>query len=449
MKINITKMIIPIFSLVMAFQSTSHGYLQDNGGRGSPVPAAYSANIPEYFGFWVSSSYWGNAAQEVSSYANITFVYDTPSIEVNYLQGLAAINMKAVVIVPNGLLFDGGNLNPNWQSNWNTFAAQVAPYINSIEAFYPADEPYTLANGDYAGMLQKLETIGAAIKKTFPQTNLAMLFAAPDFATLENTNIVPSNYNWIGFDCYGSTTNCQGHSTDWYLSEVEKNLYSGQRTFLMADATVWTNCKNCVNPAISQKDMDADLGRLECYFQLAAAHPSVIGVFPYGYYDYNAESLGYWTGAARMPEILAACQKYGASILAAAATKVATALKKAAGFYRIPGGTVYYVDSAGQTCGFENISSYINAGGSPVGAGVQTVAHFSPSWKYQGACVTNPPGFYALASGTIFYFNGLGHYCGFSNWSKFIEAGGSENLNNVTWEDKLPATWINDGACST
>ena len=98
-------------------------------------------------------------------------------------------------------------------------------FISDIAAFYPIDEPNVVARVKYSikhpngpaptpeellpyeeKIAADLELVGAAIKRSFPDIPIAVIFGAT------NRPIIPKNFDWVGFDCYGYFGNCGGLS---------------------------------------------------------------------------------------------------------------------------------------------------------------------------------------------------------------------------------------------
>jgi hypothetical protein len=284
---------------------------------------AFAPHAPAYFGFYDSAATFEfvDATPTVQSFSNTSWVFGpTLASDVALLQEAQSSNMGAMLSVQT-TFFAGANLLPpsQYEANWTAMAAQVAPYVNNgtIVAFYPFDEPYLAASNSgltYAQMQSQLETVGSTIKASFPNAKITMLFTINDFATLAQQNIIPTNYDWISFDCYGSWTTCGSHSIPWYLGEIEAHLQAGQRVLLFPDTSIFVPVSATLG--YDTYWINADNGRLLNYFQLAQTDPNVIGMFGFLYQNYVTGS-DVWLGAADpyMAPVLTTWQSFGSGVM--------------------------------------------------------------------------------------------------------------------------------------
>lgn len=141
---------------------------------------------------------------------------------------------------------DSGNitsftLRSDYQTQWNNIKSVLAPYAGWIAGFYPADEPFWTAqnfNVSQAQVKLWLETVNSTIKADFPDLPIVLVEAYPMInASLQ----IPSGYDWIGMDCYGSFDYCGDdiygyRSIPQYYATLKQKITASQRLVLVGDA---------------------------------------------------------------------------------------------------------------------------------------------------------------------------------------------------------------------
>jgi hypothetical protein len=288
--------------------------IQVNGSRSpstTPIdpdcPGLYAGHTLKKFGYWGSSfrSPPGDQTPEVASHSNLTFIHDAAwfnpgsggvdaSRDLSRLQTAASHGVKAVLVL-RGLFFDAtSQLLPNYQANWNTYAAAVAPQKAHIAAFYPIDEPVLTAQ-----MRNALATVNAAISAKFPDIPIAVTF---NHAQVTPSMVIPAGFDWLGFDCYGDWDNCAGHSIPWYLSTLKSKLTTGQKLFLLPDVAIPS--AKPPEPAPSLQKQLTIVNRFDRYYALALNEPRVIGLVPFLWQRLPRPAPQWdWWGADSMPVI--------------------------------------------------------------------------------------------------------------------------------------------------
>lgn len=236
-------------------------------------------NHPSYFGYYASAFDGvgsGNNTAEIADHGNLTWISGG---YVPKLAQAASLNMYAVLSITH-LFFTGSSgqigllSDQEMVSNWNAFAAEVAPYVNNIAAFYPLDEPY-IHGVPQAVMKQKLAQIATMIHATFPSKAVAVIFDA-NVAHFD----IPAGFNWVAFDCYGSWDACQGNSIRTYHQALKSRLSPGQKMFLVPDSYLFGN------PPSNFLEEDV-VGRANHYADLAFSDPDVIAITPFLYDSVN------------------------------------------------------------------------------------------------------------------------------------------------------------------
>jgi hypothetical protein len=292
---------------------------------------ANATNIPEYFGYYADAFTWlTSVTAEILEHANISWVSSDLANVSSFLANLQYAQdhgLKVALATPQDIFFDENlTLTTHYQDNWNYFASSVTPYLDSIAFIYPIDEPYSVAKVksiSAAEMKSRLETVSSLIKSTFPSKPVAFTFSAIDFdiqnsAFSDLEDPIPANYDWFGFDCYGSWEDCGektfnvSHSIPWYINQIKSKLDENQKVFLFSDAFVKE-----ADPA----DPDADaaeallrLGRADKYYQLALSESSIVGMFPFLYQDDYTENSELFLGVRHWPILQSKYQEIGRTI---------------------------------------------------------------------------------------------------------------------------------------
>ncbi|MGA7384013.1 MAG: hypothetical protein WBW81_04760, partial [Methylocella sp.] len=114
------------------------------------------------------------------------------------------------------------------------------------------------------------------------------------------------------------------------------------------------------------------------------------------------------------------------------------------GFFRTSqNAAIYFSDGRGNLCSYSNRKSYIQAGGLPDFSNAIVVPSIPAAMRDYGNCLT---GFFKLPGGTAIYNgNGQGHYCAYSDWNAFTLAGGS--ASNFATISSIPPQMTYDGVC--
>ncbi|MCB0367788.1 MAG: hypothetical protein KDD68_20460, partial [Bdellovibrionales bacterium] len=102
-------------------------------------------------------------------------------------------------------------LRPDFQLRWGQFANLVLPYIGSIVAFRPTDEPYWRGRNQGLSNSQvkkALDTVARMVKRTFPTKPMFLIHNSVE---LDSQFLPLELYEWIGFNCYRSFESC-GHA---------------------------------------------------------------------------------------------------------------------------------------------------------------------------------------------------------------------------------------------
>jgi hypothetical protein len=209
-------------------------------------------------------STWKTSAKALSNYGNGVFVnYDVEEHPNIFRRKLiwARLHRKKVIINVQSIFFSAGyadsngahhdvlyELQPGYRRRWKAFAAVVKQFQDIIYAMMPGDEPYW--NASLKGGIPRetvkntFEYVGMTIKKSFPDLPLMIVHGFPE---IDSAFQPFSNFDLIGFDCYGSFDRCgapiagiapdvQPKSIPEWIAQLESRLYSHQKVVLVPDA---------------------------------------------------------------------------------------------------------------------------------------------------------------------------------------------------------------------
>lgn len=261
--------------------------------NGAAMPGSYTAEVADHADLgWIQVTAWDSIVDPATP---------NTSLDVARLQNLPP-GKKAVLMI-TGLFFEDFRLiddvlvpggQPKYVRNWNAYADAIAPYIDSVAAFYPIDEPYH--NGrkpEYAvpeaTMKTQLETVSALIKARFSEKPIAVMFNYNELPTLA----MPAQYDWVGFDCYAHWqptsvdpwSDCAGLSIPNHIALLRSAMRPEQHMFLVPDAFV-----PAPDPVTVPIGFDATISledrvRLEYvaerYARFAQSDGRILGVVPF------------------------------------------------------------------------------------------------------------------------------------------------------------------------
>ena len=199
----------------------------DAAQTGSPDAAPAPEPITFFFGYFTydPSTYLA----EMDGHCNVVLGWSTfEVIEDARSRGIRPIVWLATILQLWDSTASGLVLKSNYLEIWNAYAAQLAPYIDDIYGFYPADEPFWAAGLSVADQ----NALNTAIKASFPDKPILTTFARP---TIDDSSFtVPATYDIVSYDQYGAS-----FDEDKAGYELLKSKLSpGQKMFLLGDAFV-------------------------------------------------------------------------------------------------------------------------------------------------------------------------------------------------------------------
>jgi hypothetical protein len=267
-----------------------------------------------YFGYYASALRdIGIYTSEVADHSNVTWIAgDVLASHYSSLKEAHDLNMGAVLDVFFVFFNDDYTLRSDYQTNWNSYADSIQPYVDNIVAFCPMDEPFWNGrNRSRADLQRDLETVIRTMKQRFPGKPAATIFAYP---TVLDTNnfVIPTGYDWVGFDCYpqaaGSFDNCAGQPISWYVNTIKSRLNSNQRMIMVPEGVYFGT--DYSSALALQPEL---VNRADRYYALAQADPVFIGMFTFIYQSQQSE-IGNWYGTRDLPSLKEKYRQIGLSI---------------------------------------------------------------------------------------------------------------------------------------
>lgn len=268
---------------------------------------------PEYFGYYCSGCSWvgnGNYTAATADHSNLIWIADDPveDVTARIAEG-AALGMRSVVSL-SGVFFAGSELAPGYQASWDAYAAALGPYVESIAAFYPRDEP------DLGGFSDATLAMAiATIKATFPTIPVGVIYSPLTVGGGAHPGI--GSYDWVGIDCYSAGGYACGATAyeDAYYELRGLLDKSRQRTMLVPQAGL----------PVGTPDSAADALALEIdrYVSLAHRDVSVAAIVPFIYQTFD-DGAANWNGLEVYPTLRAKFASVGLALQAdyAAATAI-------------------------------------------------------------------------------------------------------------------------------
>ncbi len=304
----------------------------------SSAQATSYAPTPCYFGYFGANYIWGpSAGIDTADHTNVIFAY---SGHYGWQDQIVAGAERGQSTVMNVLitLYDPTTmtLRPDYISRWNEFVVQLKPHLSSVIAFYHMDEPGTnAASHPTTGCLypwqtgatpcwlsrqermrQEVQTVNALIKQTYPQIPIMGVFGSHELfndAGFKGWDTLPSGYDWVGFDCYGSFNLCArpAHSVPATLERLKSMMTPAQRIVLVPDGI---NFEEAHHYGATVNGAEGDLGnRISQYLLLAMENPAVVAIFPYTWAVYGGDGTN-TLGVRQLPETHAFYTRIGKAI---------------------------------------------------------------------------------------------------------------------------------------
>lgn len=301
----------------------------------------------KYYGYYgngraKTGSESGDFMVPTQSHSNLVWIDDADESKVaQKLAKAQSLGYKAVVVV-NSQFFDSYRTPiavSIQRQRWNYLVQTIKPYMSTVAAFYPSDEPFLRVAEKHLGTLedsikemnpqdqqvnrnqgnlspasvyQYLVNVRNIIGETFPTIPVAIVFS---YLEVKVGYLPPQNFDWIGVNCYGPFENCNGMSIPAYYERL-KSMHPKARLILVPDANVKVQAYN----ATTERSL---INSSVQYMTYAMNEPRTVAVVPFIYqsfcetlgpvpYDiFHSGNRGCYRGLEAMPTVADIFSRYG------------------------------------------------------------------------------------------------------------------------------------------
>jgi hypothetical protein len=282
----------------------------------SVSPESY---VKHYGYYWAESEAYGSHLQEkvddagvkVADYTNLNHVQRVQDVEMCRNAGEECILEVRWEFFKDTNTIDGGDpvykLRDDYLQAWNATVAEISSrgLIDNIAAFHLIDEPYWLHQSQITP--EELDTCIDAIKQSYPDKKIMVVFAAP---TLYDGGFsVPVRADWIGIDQYTFLgPEGAGGGVVQTFNKLKSKLHEHQRLFLVPQNKAEPGGGVC-EETVDHASCDDSYATINWdYYDLARAEPKVIGMFNFGFWSFIQDPK-------TLPKTVKAHQGIGRAIL--------------------------------------------------------------------------------------------------------------------------------------
>ncbi len=197
------------------------------------------------FGYYTLDASWSPAT--MAGHSNVVYRsvhMNDPAGTLATLQAVKDAGLRAVLAHP--IIFQDLNATRtglNNEAQWTAWVNAVnnSNLVDTIAALYVVDEPYH--NGRLRGMSdaeirQGLETMVARYKAAWNKP-VAMVEAYPVVQENASSFIIPSQLDWVGFDCYAGYESCHGISVPEYFRRLSSKMSGSQQLLMVLPGVLW------------------------------------------------------------------------------------------------------------------------------------------------------------------------------------------------------------------
>jgi hypothetical protein len=310
---NCSQAALPVFLMWSACSNVSKSDPASAQRQVKRTPSTLS-NI-RYFGYWGSGlNGLIDSSPLTAGYSNVAHIRDVAgTAEMASKLNAARRDGQLVVLHVQNVFFPwlSSHLVADPESDFRTFAAQVAPWNDIILGAYLFDEPFWnnsttpgWSSVEPLALASHLETAAHIIHRVWPGKPVLLSYAFPELTS--ELQLTPS-VDWFAVNCYAayqSGGNCSEEHTFNVQEWLRSRLAEGQRLFLTSDA-FWNSSPT---PAIESALVD----RARFLSNYSQQHSEVVALMPFVYQTTPTENL--W-GASSMPTVAAYYAQLGRSIL--------------------------------------------------------------------------------------------------------------------------------------
>jgi len=283
----------------------------------NPQEPANNEKSLKYFGFFMVDCGFNdpndneiktNYIDEVKNFTNIIHISvsdDNDDIrerlklmDSNKTKAILSIKNIFFVVIPENNNRSGMKylLRKDFRKRWKNFIKinELENYINTITAFYIADEPFWNGASYY-----DLEKVARILKIDFPDTSILLIESCNVLDILS----IPENIDWLGFIRFGITDPC---TDEKYLEDLKKIKSIKSREDQKIIIIMETQWFPYYPEKYDIKENNLDIVA-ENYYKLAKTDKDIIGIIGYlwpGSYDHPDQK-----GARNLPETVKAIYK--------------------------------------------------------------------------------------------------------------------------------------------
>lgn len=231
------------------------------------MPENSNPNL-KYFGVYHFDPY----IEEVGA-LGIFNIAKTDAKNINLVEDLINAGMQ-VFIMTRKIFYQAGGVHPDWEENWETAKAQLAPFMDNIIGFY-VDEPYLTGKSKEAFHLNC-----QVVKADFPDKKMMAIMS------LQGLNGADSDYfehcTDIGYDLYlpWNKEAVLGH-----INQMKnKFAYNSQDIWLVPKA-FYTVEKDYYALVEDRKLAPGDdiISWIKGSYEIAVEDPQIVGIYPFVY----------------------------------------------------------------------------------------------------------------------------------------------------------------------
>ncbi len=259
---------------------------------------ALTSSTGRHFGYYAGAMWPENHITALANRSSFVFVYGS-DYEAKLVQA-RSLGLKVILSVQPFFYGEAARIRSDFQQQWETARQAIAPYRDTILAFYTLDEPYL--NGAIAGLpvnqtLDNLELVAKTVKASFPGIPLAMTEA---YSHVSAQMVLPPSYDWFGFDCYSGFDSCGENVAGLGIRSIPQmygilkskvqalNQADGKHRGLVLFPPSAYHAKSGVTEAQLIDIADR-------YIQLIRSEPMVVAVMPFLWHTFT-EGNGQWIG---------------------------------------------------------------------------------------------------------------------------------------------------------
>ncbi len=264
----------------------------------SVVKALRTPHVQQ-FGYYYSAGVGANAIDAVAPFTNSVWVGGTTVSDIVQKVQEAHVRRLGAVLAVTNFFFDPEHPSQLYPGdNSRRFAelwGALAPYQQSIKAFYVIDEPFLNSIGTGVSdvtLKNAINAVATHLHLAAPGIPTMAIFSSNEAVRPEFfSELLPGSVDWIGFDCYLSFGEaCTEQKVRNLFSNFLAQKSPEQKIILVPDA-YWGSA-----PDAATDERIAARARL--YQEFAASTPEVVGIYPFLYHTEPTSQL--W-GAVSLP----------------------------------------------------------------------------------------------------------------------------------------------------